>query len=163
MDAGLLATEILVAVILVAVILVAGILAAGILAAGILAVEILAVGILAAGILATGILAAEIFGNGPAALSAAPAPFPCTQQPLLDLKFSLPDHLTYGHIKVSLTTRSGRKELRVAEQGYLAPLDHGAGSSCRSLYALALLYPPKVSSLSHTHTQVWAPPWRAAC
>jgi hypothetical protein len=34
----------------------------------------------------------------------------------------------------------------VAEQGYLAPLDHGAGSSCRSLYALALVFPPKLSS-----------------
>jgi hypothetical protein len=34
----------------------------------------------------------------------------------------------------------------VAEQGYLAPLDHGAGSSCRSLYALALMVPPKFSS-----------------
>jgi hypothetical protein len=34
----------------------------------------------------------------------------------------------------------------VAEQGYLAPLDHGAGSSCRSLYALALMFPPKPSS-----------------
>ena len=33
---------------------------------------------------------------------------------------------------------------------YLAPLDHGAGSSCRSLYALALMFPPKLSS--HTHT-----------
>jgi hypothetical protein len=28
------------------------------------------------------------------------------------------------------------RRLRVAEQGYLAPLDHGAGSYCRSLYAL---------------------------
>jgi hypothetical protein len=43
---------------------------------------------------------------------------------------------------VSLTTPSGR----VAQQGYLAPLDHGAGSSCRSLYALALMFPPKLSS-----------------
>jgi hypothetical protein len=37
----------------------------------------------------------------------------------------------------------------VAEQGYLAPLDHGAGSSRRSLYALALMFPPK---LTHTFT-----------
>jgi hypothetical protein len=36
----------------------------------------------------------------------------------------------------------------VAEQGYLAPLEHGAGSSCRSLYALALMFPPKLSSRS---------------
>jgi hypothetical protein len=28
----------------------------------------------------------------------------------------------------------------------LAPLEHGAGSSCRSLYALALMFPPKLSS-----------------
>jgi hypothetical protein len=41
--------------------------------------------------------------------------------------------------------------LRVAEQGYLAPLDHGAGSSCRSLYALALMFPPKPSSHTHLH------------
>ena len=34
----------------------------------------------------------------------------------------------------------------MAEQGYLAPHDHGAGSSCRSLYALALMFPPKLSS-----------------
>jgi hypothetical protein len=34
----------------------------------------------------------------------------------------------------------------VAEQGYLAPLEHGAGSCCRSLYALALMFPPKLSS-----------------
>jgi hypothetical protein len=38
------------------------------------------------------------------------------------------------------------RELKVAEQGYLAPLDHGAGSSCRSPYALALMFPPKLSS-----------------
>jgi hypothetical protein len=38
----------------------------------------------------------------------------------------------------------------VAElQGYLVPSEHGAGSSCRCLYALALLFPPKLSS--HTH------------
>jgi hypothetical protein len=34
----------------------------------------------------------------------------------------------------------------VAEQGHLAPLDHGAGSFCRSLFALALMFPPKLSS-----------------
>jgi hypothetical protein len=38
---------------------------------------------------------------------------------------------------------------KVAEQGYLAPLDHGAGSSCRSLYALVLMFPPKLSSHQH--------------
>jgi hypothetical protein len=47
--------------------------------------------------------------------------------------------------------------MRVAEQGYLVPLEHGAGSSCRSLYALALMFPPKLAlslslSLTHTHT-----------
>jgi hypothetical protein len=36
--------------------------------------------------------------------------------------------------------------LGVAEQAYLAPLDHGAGSFCRSLHALALMFPPKLSS-----------------
>jgi hypothetical protein len=41
--------------------------------------------------------------------------------------------------------------LRVAEQGYLAPLEHGADSSCRSLYALALMFPPKLGSHKHTH------------
>jgi hypothetical protein len=39
----------------------------------------------------------------------------------------------------------------VAEQGYLAPLEHGADSSCRSLYALALMFPPKLGSHKHTH------------
>ena len=39
----------------------------------------------------------------------------------------------------------------MAEQGYLAPLDHGAGSSCRSLYALASMFPPKLSS----HPPYW--------
>ena len=34
----------------------------------------------------------------------------------------------------------------MAEQGYLGPLDHGADSSCRSLYALALMFPLKLSS-----------------
>jgi hypothetical protein len=40
----------------------------------------------------------------------------------------------------------------VAKQGYLAPNDHGgaggqvAFSYCRSLYALALMFPPKLSS-----------------
>jgi hypothetical protein len=38
--------------------------------------------------------------------------------------------------------------VRVAEQAYLAPLDHGAGSYCRSLYAQALSFPPKLSSHS---------------
>jgi hypothetical protein len=33
----------------------------------------------------------------------------------------------------------------VPEQGYLAPPDHGAGSSCRSLYAQALMSPPKLT------------------
>jgi hypothetical protein len=42
----------------------------------------------------------------------------------------------------------------VAKQGYLAPNDHGAGSQvafsyCRSLYALALMFPPKLSSHPH--------------
>jgi hypothetical protein len=43
----------------------------------------------------------------------------------------------------------------VAKQGYLAPNDHGGAGSqgafnyCRSLYALALMFPPKLSS--HTH------------
>ena len=52
----------------------------------------------------------------------------------------------------------------MAEQGYLAPLDHGAGSSCRSLYALALMFPPKLShthtgsgGISHLHSQVGPP------
>jgi hypothetical protein len=40
----------------------------------------------------------------------------------------------------------------VAEQGYLAPLKPCAGSTSRILYVLALLFPPKLSSLSHTHT-----------
>jgi hypothetical protein len=44
----------------------------------------------------------------------------------------------------------GRRGLRVAEQGHSAPLDHGAGSTCRSLFALALMLPPKLSS--HTLT-----------
>jgi hypothetical protein len=51
--------------------------------------------------------------------------------------------------------------MRVAEQGYLAPLDHGAGSSCRSLYARALMFPPKLSS----HIVPGTPPsleWRRA-
>jgi hypothetical protein len=45
-----------------------------------------------------------------------------------------------------------RRGLRVAKQGYLAPNDHGgaggqvAFSYCRSLYALALMFPPKLSS-----------------
>jgi hypothetical protein len=43
-----------------------------------------------------------------------------------------------------------------AEQGYLAPPEHGAGSSCRSLYALALMFPPQLSS--HTHTPVVVQP-----
>jgi hypothetical protein len=40
----------------------------------------------------------------------------------------------------------------VAKQGYLAPNDHGGAGSqvafsyCRSLYALALMFPPKLSS-----------------
>jgi hypothetical protein len=45
--------------------------------------------------------------------------------------------------------------LRVAEQGYLAPLEHGAGSFCRSLYAPALLFPAKLSS--HTWRTCQAP------
>ena len=50
------------------------------------------------------------------------------------------------------TTPFGRKGLRVAKQGYLAPNDHGGAggqvtfSYCRSLYALALKIPPKLSS-----------------
>jgi hypothetical protein len=57
-----------------------------------------------------------------------------------------------GPDPVSSTTPSGRRGLRVAKQGYLAPQDlSGAGSQvafsfCRSLYALALLFPPKLSS-----------------
>jgi hypothetical protein len=45
----------------------------------------------------------------------------------------------------------------VAKQGYLAPNDHGgaggqvAFSYCRSLYALALMFPPKLSSHPGTH------------
>jgi hypothetical protein len=39
----------------------------------------------------------------------------------------------------------------VAEQGYLAPLEHGAGSSCRRLYALMLMFPPKLSSHTCAH------------
>jgi hypothetical protein len=46
-----------------------------------------------------------------------------------------------GRTPLSLPPSSGRRGLRVAEQGYLAPLEHGAGSSCRSLYALALMFP----------------------
>ena len=50
----------------------------------------------------------------------------------------------------------------MAEQDYLAPLDHGAGSSCRSLYALALLFPPKLSShMCRLYLTLWvctAPP-----
>jgi hypothetical protein len=43
--------------------------------------------------------------------------------------------------------------LRVAEQGHLAPLDHGAGSFCRSLYAIAsMLFLHQ--SLAHTHLRV---------
>jgi hypothetical protein len=44
------------------------------------------------------------------------------------------------------------REKGVAKQGYLAPNDHGgaggqvAFSYCRSLYALALMFPPKLSS-----------------
>jgi hypothetical protein len=46
----------------------------------------------------------------------------------------------------------------VAKQGYLAPNDHGgaggqvAFSYCRSLYALALMFPPKRSSHSDGHS-----------
>ena len=36
----------------------------------------------------------------------------------------------------------------MAEQDYLAPLDHGAGSSCRSLYALALMFSPQLGFTS---------------
>jgi hypothetical protein len=51
-----------------------------------------------------------------------------------------------------LTTLFGRRGLMVAKQGYLAPNDHGvaggqvAFSYCPSLYALALMFPPKLSS-----------------
>jgi hypothetical protein len=47
-------------------------------------------------------------------------------------------------------------KLRVAKQGYLAPNDHGgaggqvAFSYCRSLHALALMFPPKLSSHINT-------------
>ena len=44
----------------------------------------------------------------------------------------------------------------MAEQGYLAPLDHGAGSFCRCLYALALMFPPKLSSHNSNATQLSA-------
>jgi hypothetical protein len=33
----------------------------------------------------------------------------------------------------------------VARQGSVAPRDHGAGRTCRSLYALALVFPPKLA------------------
>jgi hypothetical protein len=55
-------------------------------------------------------------------------------------------------ISLSYTTPFGRRGLRVAKQGYLAPNDHGGAGSqvafsyCRSLYALALMFPPKLSS-----------------
>jgi hypothetical protein len=51
-------------------------------------------------------------------------------------------------------TPSGRRGSSVAEQGYLAPLDNGAGSFCRSLYALVLMFPPKLSSHTHTPTSI---------
>ena len=47
----------------------------------------------------------------------------------------------------------------MAKQGYLAPKDHGGAGSqvafsyCRSLYALALMFPQKLSS--HTHGRAW--------
>ena len=51
------------------------------------------------------------------------------------------DHTATGEVghpavrvlKDPVEIRMNRKELRVAEQGYLSPLDHGAGSFCRSL------------------------------
>jgi hypothetical protein len=52
------------------------------------------------------------------------------------------------------TAPFGGRGLRVAKQGYLALNDHGgaggqvAFSYCRSLYALALMFPPKLSSHS---------------
>jgi hypothetical protein len=50
---------------------------------------------------------------------------------------------------VSLTTPFGRRGLRVAEQGFFSTTRTCAGSFCRSLYALALMFPPTLSS----HTQ----------
>jgi hypothetical protein len=51
-----------------------------------------------------------------------------------------------GPDPVSSTTPFGRRGVRVAKQGYLAPNDHGGAGYCRSLYALALMFPPKLSS-----------------
>jgi hypothetical protein len=75
---------------------------------------------------------------------------------------------------VGLTTPSGRRGLSVAKQGYLAPQDpSGAGqlscfSFCRSLYALAMLFPPKLSARKaggrlgeHTAASSLAPKWHS--
>jgi hypothetical protein len=45
--------------------------------------------------------------------------------------------ISTGSLKLTMGFR------RVAEQGYLAHQDHGAGSSCRSLNVLTLMFPPK--------------------
>ena len=34
--------------------------------------------------------------------------------------------------------------VQVAEQGHQAPLEHGVGSCCRRIYALAWMFPPKL-------------------
>jgi hypothetical protein len=56
-----------------------------------------------------------------------------------------------GRNPLSFNPPFGRRGLRVAEQGYLA-----LSRSCAGLYALALLFPPKPSSLTPT-----APPLQA--